>query len=75
VWNFLVSVGESKHKVSVSEEYWNDLTDGDVSPSELVEKSFQFLLAREPVESILPSFDLTQIKQHFPEYEENLRTL
>jgi len=35
----------------------------------LVEKSFEFLLAREPNTSILRSFDLPVIGRYFPEYK------
>ena len=35
---------------------------------ELLEAAFVFLLAREPKESILPSFELSVIEQYFPEF-------
>ena len=44
------------HTVSVSEDYHHKLTGGDVSAESLVEKSFEFLLDREPNTSILRSF-------------------
>lgn len=40
---------------------------------ELLRRSFEFLLAREPKESILRSFDLMEIARYFPEYEEQAR--
>jgi hypothetical protein len=40
---------------------------------DLVRRSFEFLLAREPKESILRSFDLSVIGRYFPEYEEIVR--
>ena len=40
---------------------------------ELLRRSFEFLLAREPKESILPSFDLSVIGRYFPEYEGTAR--
>ena len=43
-------------------------------PAELVRRSFVFLLAREPKESILRSFDLPVIGRYFPEYEREIRT-
>jgi hypothetical protein len=42
------------------------------SPEELVAESFRFLLAREPKESILRSFDLMVIGRYFPEYEREI---
>jgi hypothetical protein len=34
----------------------------------LIQASFEFLLEREPKESILREFDLTVIERYFPEY-------
>jgi hypothetical protein len=42
-------------------------------PSSLVRRSFEFLLAREPKESILRSFGLSVIGRYFPEYEREIR--
>jgi hypothetical protein len=42
-------------------------------PSDLVRRSFDFLLARESKESILRSFDLPVIGRYFPEYEGEIR--
>src|SRR5438093_4117607 len=39
------------------------------SVDELVRASFDFLLAREPKESILKAFDLAVIKRYFPDYD------
>jgi hypothetical protein len=38
-------------------------------PTDLVRRSFEFLLERESKESILPAFDLSLIGRYFPEYE------
>ena len=57
------------HKVMVKPSYYEKLTDKRVTPEVLVEKSFEFLLEREPNTSILRSFDLPVIGQYFPEYE------
>lgn len=42
------------------------------SPEDLVEASFRFLLAREPKESILRTFDLPVIGRYFPDYEREI---
>ena len=60
------------HTVTLSNSYYQKLTRGAVSPEELVEKSFEFLLEREPNTSILRSFDLPVIGRYFPEYEKNI---
>jgi hypothetical protein len=40
---------------------------------DLVRRSFDFLLQREPQGSILPRFDLSVIESYFPEYDELIR--
>ena len=57
------------HKVTVPGHYYEKLTGKKVSPEVLVEKSFEFLLDREPNTSILRSFELSVIGRYFPEYE------
>jgi len=42
---------------------------GATDPTDLVRRSFEFILAREPRESILGSFSLSVIGRYFPEYE------
>ena len=46
---------------------------GDVQPETLIEKSFEFLLEREPKESILRAFDLPVIEKYFPDFPKNIR--
>ncbi len=58
------------HEVTVEPSYHHKLTGGKVSAKKLVEKSFEFLLEREPNTSILRSFELPVIGRYFPEYEE-----
>lgn len=67
--------GETRHRVTVTPSYYRQLTDGQVSAAVLVEKSFEFLLEREPNNAILPQFDLTVISHYFPDYERNIREL
>jgi hypothetical protein len=40
---------------------------------DLVARSFDFLLRREPATSILRTFDLAVIERYFPEYEKEFR--
>lgn len=63
---------ETTHQVTVDRAYWQELTGGDVTMETLVERSFEFLLEREPNTSILPSFNLSTITRYFPEYEEEI---
>ena len=43
------------------------------TPEDLVERSFAFLLEREPPSSILMRFDLGVISRYFPEYEAEIK--
>ncbi len=65
--------GRTRHRVHVSPDDARKLTAGRVSEEELVRRSFEFLLAREPKEQILGSFDLSVIARYFPEYEREIR--
>ena len=66
---FAVEVDDYKYKVTFTEEYYKKLTDGKISPEELVKKSFEFLLEKEGPQSILAEFELPVIQKYFPEYE------
>jgi hypothetical protein len=61
--------GETRHQVTMAHEVYQRLTGGRSSPELCIEAAFEFLLAREPKESILPRFDLTVISRYFPEFE------
>lgn len=63
------------HEVTVSPSYYRKLTGARISCETLIQKSFQFLLEREPNTSILRSFDLTVINQYFPEYERKIQEM
>ena len=63
----------TKHRVTVTQDYYDQLTEGAVSPEKLVEESFEFLLAREPHTSILSKFDLAVISTYFPEYVQEMK--
>ena len=74
-WEADVSVteGNTGHfTVNLEREYYKELTAGDYTPDKLIEASFEFLLDREPKESILSRFDLPVINRYFPEYERKI---
>ena len=56
------------HSVTLSVSIHMKLTNGKISKETLVEKSFEFLLAREPNTSILSQFKIEVISQYFPDY-------
>jgi hypothetical protein len=57
------------HWVTVSQAELLNLAPGHAEPSVLVRRSFEFLLEREPRESILRQFELSVIGRYFPEYQ------
>ena len=56
------------HTVTISDQIHLKLTGGEISKESLLEKSFEFLLQREPNTSILAKFKLEVISQYFPDY-------
>lgn len=62
----------TSHMVTLPFKYYEKLCNSTVSPEVLIEKSFEFLLEREPNTSIMRSFELSVIGQYFPEYEETI---
>jgi hypothetical protein len=63
-----------RYEVRVSAAELQRFAPGATEPSDLVRRSFEFLLARESKESILATFDLSVIGRYFPEYERSIRT-
>jgi hypothetical protein len=59
--------------VVLEDAYYMKLTGGKESKERLLERSFEFLLRREPNTSILPSFDLPTINRYFPSYEADIQ--
>jgi hypothetical protein len=67
------SGSETSHQVTVTPADHAKFAGGKVEPEELVKRSFEFLLEREPKESILSRFDLSVISRYFPEYEREIK--
>jgi hypothetical protein len=78
-WKCVVAVDHggdrTTHTVIVKKadaERWAGGTEpGDVQ--DLVMRSFEFLLEREPPSSIFKTFDLATIQRYFPEYDRLIR--
>lgn len=64
--------GSTHHDVTLSSSDFERLGAGYHSPEDLVRACFEFLLQREPKESILSSFDVTTIGDYFPEFERTI---
>ena len=63
----------SSHEVRVRAADLRRLAPSSSDPTDLVERSFAFLLERESPGSILRAFDLMEIARYFPEYEATIR--
>jgi hypothetical protein len=62
----------TSHRVEVDPDYAKKLSGGVATTEELVRLSFEFLLEREPKESILSEFNLRVIQRYFPDYEREI---
>jgi len=78
-WSCAVEVREggttTHHTVSVSQADLARWGRGDRAEDveDLVRRSFDFLLEREPATSILRRFDLAVIQRYFPEYDSRFK--
>ena len=61
------------HTVTVTDQSLSDLSDSNVTKTQLLEFSFRFLLEREPNTSILSSFDINVISRYFSDYKDEVR--
>lgn len=74
---FLVVVSDadgttSEHVVTLSNADRDRLATGHANPGSFVQACFEFLLERERKESILPTFDISQIETYFPEFAQEI---
>ena len=73
---FIVEVSDnvkSSHNVVISDKVYQELTNSMISKHELLEKSFAFLLDREPNTSILTNFEIQIISHYFSDYTNCVR--
>jgi hypothetical protein len=82
IWVYNVEITESngsgsqtRHKVTMDKEFYAKISNGIVGPEDFVKKSFQFLLKRENKDSILRQFNVKQIREYFPEYENEIKKM
>ena len=69
-----VQEGDSstRHEVTLTVDDFKRFGGSARSLEELIQRSFEFLLDREPKESILRSFELSEIGRYFPDFEETM---
>ncbi len=65
--------GSSRHTVTMDDATCARLAGASgATAEELVHAVFEFLLEREPKESILSRFDVTVVSRYFPEFEREI---
>ncbi|OGD85965.1 hypothetical protein A2164_00470, partial [Candidatus Curtissbacteria bacterium RBG_13_35_7] len=76
-WDFVVSIIEDKEvldfNVKLDDDYFSQLTNMQISPDELIKKSFMFLLRRKNKYTISKNFNLNDIAKPFPDFEEMIK--
>ena len=76
--SFKVSVTKdfsTVHIVLLNDRFHLDVSNNKLTKTELITKSFEFLLKRESNQSILKKFNLEVISQYFPEYFDEIKKL
>lgn len=63
----------STHQVTLSRRDLRELGVETESPDQFVRRCLEWLLEREPKESILARFDVREISQYFPRFSEEIR--
>lgn len=70
-WHFDVALNEPTgptfFKVTMDKDFLTRIG-ANFHPEKVIEKSFEFLLEREPKEKILSEFDITVISNYYPEF-------
>ncbi len=82
-WTFEVEVGREDVEdelrtftVQLDEDYYDKIaSDVDITPEDIVAATFEFLLSREPKESIQPTFDIDEVSDYFPDFEDKIKQL
>lgn len=76
-WECMVDVddprGTTHHAVEVTERDRERWGRSDEAVEQLVQRAFEFLLAREAPAQILRRFALCDIERYFPEFDEEIR--
>lgn len=65
----------TQHQVFLEKQYYLHLTQEKITPVQLINHSFEFLLHREPNTSILNAFNLKVIQTYFPDYEQTIQNI
>jgi hypothetical protein len=64
--------GQTSHQVTLSRGDYEELSAVAEGPNDFVLRCFEWLLGREPKESILPRFDIQEISRYFPTFRDEI---
>lgn len=65
---------KTTHIVKMKKDYYERINT-KLLPEQVIKKSFEFLLDREPKESILTKFNITLISKYFPEFDDYIKNI
>src|SRR5688572_12220910 len=65
--------GQTSHQVTLSRGDYEELSAVEEAPDDFVLRCFEWLLGREPKESILARFDVREISRYFPTFRDQIR--
>lgn len=75
-WSYQVKLDENgsqyKYSVRLSRSDYEQWSQGQVPPKEVIQGAFEFLLEQEPPSSILSQFDCSVIRRYFPQVDREL---
>lgn len=64
---------QTQHLINLNKADYMRVTNRFITPEKLIEKSFEFLLENEPIESILSEFDFNDISRYFPYFKQDIQ--
>jgi spore germination protein YaaH len=75
-WAYEVVVKDNgrrlEYAVTLSWRDYDHWSHGRVAPQKVVKAAFEFLLSKEPADSIVAKFDCSLIRRYFPEVDREL---
>ncbi len=71
----IMTTKTTEHTVLLEDDYYMELTGGDILPEELIQNAIEFLLRKESIHDIEGKFDLTYIQRLFPDFEKEMKQL
>ena len=75
-WSYQVKLDEGRsshqYQVTLSRTDYEQWSQGQAEPEQVIQAAFDFLLEREPASAILSGFDCSVIRRYFPEVDREL---